>query len=210
MTPADHSDANVRALPTRPPRAKLDPRLEELRSILQASEPAEVPADSDAALINDGYLFQKRFGPGFNWPRRHRMALLKLIQQTGLSDREVRLFRHTGNLRRTPRSVELAATGGMALIGASQIGFWGGFALMLAIALALDFGSSSRLPLRVVAAVAVLSGASYLLYICSIKPWITQRRIEQRLQATLPASEADHDGRSAGNSAKSNRSIRQS
>lgn len=35
-------------------------------------------------------------------------------------------------------------------------------------------------------------------------------KLGKRLQAALPASEANHDGRSVGNSAKSNRCIRQS
>ncbi|MDP1541659.1 MAG: hypothetical protein Q8L99_00730 [Polycyclovorans sp.] len=188
------SSQRPKVIPIRPTeKASLGhPRLDEIRQLLDESEPvAAPPLDpapgldpeddlSDENVIRYRGAFRRRFGIGFDWLPHHRRALIALLHEKGLTDREVKMFRHTGNLTRTPIGVELTANRWVAL--------WGGLQLLTFAALfgALAIAAVPNLiadPIRALRAVAVLSGIAALcctMFWLYIKPWIVQRRAGQR------------------------------
>ena len=107
----DFSNKVVPLRPWTPPKAqeRLDPRLEELRRILAQAKPV-AGEHSDDEVIRDEDRFRRRFGPGFRWNRRDRIGLIALKKRYDLTDPEIKLFQHTGNLRRTPFGVILTAS----------------------------------------------------------------------------------------------------
>lgn len=174
-------EATTRVVPLRPAaKAALDPRLEEIRLLLLETEaPSVDEALSDAQVIQDGYAFQQRFGIGFNWPRQDRVALLRLMHEKGLNDAEVKLFRRTGNLVRTPLGVSLTASAWVAWIGAALLSFWTGIFGTLTVLYLLHWRAVSFSAYRA----AALAGITLLLgcvtYWLHFKPWLIQRRSSQ-------------------------------
>lgn len=161
-------------------RPTLDPRLEELRRILQEAEP--VPGNdamSDERVIEDGHAFRQRFGYGFDWPRRHREALIQLKHEKKLTDAEIKLFRRTGNLLRTPLGIKLAATRGVALAGAAQLAMWIAVIVVLITASLLSWGTPTFKPYKAIVLFGLLLVLCYGIYWLHLKPWFIQRRVEQ-------------------------------
>ena len=127
-------------------------------------------------LIEDERAFRRRFGYGFNWPRRHREALIQLKHEMDLTDAEIKLFRHTGNLRRTAFGVQLNASGWMAAFGWVQITLFSvlfGIPIMLAC---VSFTGSPNQALRIGLVSTGLVGLCFGIYLVYVQPWVIQRR----------------------------------
>lgn len=175
----------LKVVPLRPTRPKhhLDPRLEELRKILNEDvEPIRDEDDelSDKNVIKCEKKFRKRFGYGFSWHRRHRVALIRLKHEKDLTDREIILFRHAGALRRTPWGVHLDASGWIALWGAFQLAILG---LMIAAIVIGVWPQLATSPIKVLKLIGLLVGLlsiCLMIYLTFIKPWIIQRRTERQ------------------------------
>jgi len=162
-----------------PPRQRppLDPRLEEIRQLLQEATPLDDDL-SDEVVIRDNESFRRRFGPGFDWPRFQREALIRLIHEKDLTDSEVKLFRHTGNLIRTPFGVYLGAKRWMAVIGVFQITLFASiFAVTLGVVWPYLFALTDK-ALKGWVLIAGLAALCYALYLTFILPWTIQRRTE--------------------------------
>lgn len=134
----------------------------------------------DELVIRDRTSFRRRFGPGFDWPRRQREALVRLIHEKDLTDSEIKLFRRTGNLIRTPFGVRLAASNKwVLLIGVVQLVL---FTLMLAGTLAIVWPHLFALNQKAVSAWGlVISFAAFCVcfYLVYILPWLILRRTER-------------------------------
>ena len=157
----------------------LDDALEELRRLLQETEPID-DALSDNEVIRDEKQFRLRFGPGFNWSKRDRIALIALKHEKDLTDAEIKLFRHTGNLTRGPFGIRLAATRWAAWFGWLQLAYFG--ALLLTLLAGLN-ATMLRSPSRALgAAVLILGllGFCITIYLMYIQPWIIQKRTERK------------------------------
>lgn len=72
-------------------------------------------AGRDQEAVENEQAFIRRFG--FDWPRRDRVALLELKRRCDLTDREIRLLKWTGSLRRKEGIVTLASSRGAAIFG---------------------------------------------------------------------------------------------
>ena len=180
---ARHNAASQKVVPIRPRARKPlgDSRLEEIRRLLGESVPDPDPLDdgqSDARVIEDEEAFRRRFGLGFDWPRRHREALILLKREKDLTDSEIRLFRHTGNLKRTPFGVELAANRWVALWGGLQLVLFGTLFGALCIAAMPNLMVNPVKALRAVIGLGGLLALCYAIFWLYIKPWIVQRRVE--------------------------------
>lgn len=160
------------------------PHLDEIRQLLNEAEPAPDPAPdpeddlSDDNVIRSRAAFRRRFGIGFDWIPHHRRALITLQQAKGLTDREVKMFRHTGNLKRTPLGVELTANRWIALWGGLQMVTFGTLFGALVIAAVPNVIVD---PVRALRALIVLGGIAVLCYAIfwlNIKPWIVKKRTE--------------------------------
>lgn len=161
-------------------RPTLSPGLEEVRRLLQEVEPAPDNGPmSDASVIEDGYVFRQRFGYGFNWSRRHREALIQLKHEKELTDAEIKLFRRTGNLLRTPLGIKLTADNWVAVWGILQLAIWIGALIALLVASLLDWETPSFRPYKAAALSGALLAFCYAIYWLHIKPWFIQRRVEQ-------------------------------
>lgn len=194
----DESDSNNAAtgtaeeskvVPIRPnqPRPRLDPRLEEMRHLLRDIEPLGDELSGER-VIEDEKLFRKRFGIGFDWPRRHRQALIELKHDKDLTDAEIKLFRHTGNLRRTPFGVHLGASRWVALWGGLQLALFGTLLVGVVIPLAPLVAGSPIKALKLGGVAITLVSLCWVIYLFYIAPWRIQRRTEQRLYDSTPRS----------------------
>lgn len=157
-----------------------DARLKEIRQILcDASAAAADVALSDAAVMNDESKFRQRFGRGFDWGRRHREALIELKREHDLTDREIRWFWRSGNLRRTSTGVKLTA-------GPSWVAAWGVLQLCYlgSLVMTVVLAGWQRLlftPMHYLPAWLMLLGIVffvYPLYWMQVKPWLTLRHHE--------------------------------
>ncbi len=172
--PATNVTPIRRKVSDKPP---LDDALEELRRLLQETEPID-DALSDNEVIRDEKQFRLRFGPGFDWPKRDRIALIALKHEKDLTDAEIKLFRRTGNLSRGPFGVRLTANRWMAWFGWLQLAYFA--ALLLAVIAGLNVGmlqSPSR-TLGVAVLLLALAGFCFTIYLMYIKPWMVQKRTE--------------------------------
>lgn len=176
---SDQNDKKVVPLPPPRQRPPLDPKLEEIRQLLQEATPLGDDL-SDEVVIRDRPSFRRRFGPGFDWSPSHREALIRLIHEKGLTDIEVKLFRHTGNLIRTPFGVHLGAKRWMAVIGVFQITLFASiFAVTLGVVWPYLFALTDK-ALKGWVLIAGLAALCYALYLTFILPWRIQRRTEQQ------------------------------
>lgn len=192
--PTDHDNAepgaqessgrtSPKVVPIRPPRKPLgDERLEEIRRLLGESVPMPEPDPeddlSDENVVRYRQAFRRRFGIGFDWLPHHRKALIALIHEYGLTDREVKMFRHTGNLKRTPLSVELTANRWIALWGGLQLVVFGTLFGALCVAVVPNLSSDPVRALRAILTLGGLFALCYAIYWLYIKPWIVQARVE--------------------------------
>lgn len=158
--------------------APLDPRLEELRRILSQSEPADSEYSDDEA-IRDEDKFRRRFGPGFRWNRRDRIGLIELKKRYDLTDPEIKLFQHTGNLRRSPFGVMLTASPWIALWGGVQIAVFGVLFLALLLAAWPNLLAAPERAIKPALAHLALLGFCFALHWLYVKPWLLRRRKER-------------------------------
>lgn len=158
--------------------APLDPRLEELRRILSQSEPADSEYSDDEA-IRDEDKFRRRFGPGFRWNRRDRIGLIELKKRYDLTDPEIKLFQHTGNLRRSPFGVMLTASPWIALWGGVQIAVFGVLFLALLLAAWPNLLAAPERAIKPALALLALLGFCFALHWLYVKPWLLRRRKER-------------------------------
>lgn len=173
------ADIQTNIVPIRPEhfRMSLDPRLEELRQILRNADVDPSSDDlSDAAVVNDESKFRRRFGRGFDWRPHHREALIDLKHKHDLTDKEIRLFWETGNLRRTTHGVKLTAGPWAAASAGLQLFY------VVPLCLAAMLAGWQNLlfaPLRFLPAWLMLFGIAlygFALYWSQIMPWLIQRR----------------------------------
>jgi len=157
----------------------LDDALEELRRLLQETEPLDDEL-SDNEVIRDEKKFRRRFGPGFDWSKRDRIALIALKHEKDLTDAEIKLFRHTGNLTRGPFGIRLAATRWTAWFGWLQLAYFGVLLLALLAGLNASMLRSPSKALGVTVLVLGLLGFCITIYLIYIQPWIIQKRTERR------------------------------
>jgi hypothetical protein len=161
-------------------QGSLDPRLEEFRRILAQSEPVDGEY-SDDEVIRDEDRFRRRFGLGFRWNHRDRIGLIELKKRYDLTDPEIKLFQHTGNLRRTPFGVKLTASPWIAAWGSVQIAI---FVFLILVLLLAAWPNLIVAPARAIKPVlALLSLLIFCvgLYWLYVKPWLLRRRKEKEL-----------------------------
>lgn len=175
-------DFNSKVVPLRRPKPfnvpePLDPRLEELRRILVQSDPLDGEY-SDDEVIRDERKFRRRFGPGFRWNRRDRIGLIELKMRYDLTDPEIKLFQHTGNLRRTPFGVVLTASPWIALWGGVQIVIFGLLFLALLVAAWPNLEAAPARTIKPVLALIALLGLCIAMHWLYVKPWLLQRQKE--------------------------------
>ncbi|MGH7461861.1 MAG: hypothetical protein ACREMA_12675 [Longimicrobiales bacterium] len=146
-----------------------------MRRTLWQSDPVDGEC-SDEEVIRDEDKFRRRFGPGFRWNRRDRIGLIELKQRYDLTDPEIRLFQHTGNLRRTPFGVSLTASPWVALWGALQLGVFALLFLALLLAALPNFSASLDKAIKPALVLLFLMLLCVGLYWMFIKPWVIQRQ----------------------------------
>ncbi|PZP91207.1 MAG: hypothetical protein DI587_36140 [Variovorax paradoxus] len=161
-----------------PPPERLDPRLEEMRRILAESKPLDSLYSDDEVIADEG-KFRKRFGPGFRWNRRDRIGLIALKNRYDLTDPEIQLFQHTGNLHRSVFGVRLTASPWIALWGGVQIMVFGLLFLVLLLAAWPNLVTAPTKAIKPVLALLGLLTFCCGLYWMYVKPWLLHRRKER-------------------------------
>lgn len=161
-----------------PPPERLDPRLEEMRRILAESQPLDSLYSDDEVIADEG-KFRKRFGPGFRWNRRDRIGLIALKNRYDLTDPEIQLFQHTGNLHRSVFGVRLTASPWIALWGGAQIAVFGLLFLALLLAAWPNLVTAPAKAIKPVLALLGLFAFCFGLYWMYVKPWLLRRRKER-------------------------------
>lgn len=169
-------------VPIRPetPRLPLDPRLEEFRQILRESDVDPVVDElCDAAVVQDESKFRRRFGRGFDWRPHHRVALIDLKREYGLTDKEIRFFWTTGSLRKTRHGVKLTASPWAAASGSLQLLY---LIPLCSAAVLAGWQNLLTAPSRYLSAWLMLGGMvlyAIALYVSQVKPWLIQRRLHR-------------------------------
>ena len=141
---------------------------------------------ADRAAIDDEREFIRRFG--FDWSRRDRVALIALKHRCDLTDREIRLLRWTGNLRRRNGTVTLASARWAAIFGRClAVVMFCQFALavllqMLTIHHALSPAQFGKL----YGVTAFVLAMVWLVHLGYIKPWLIEQRV-MKCAATITA-----------------------
>ena len=161
-----------------PPPERLDPRLEEMRRILAESKPLDSLYSDDEVIADEG-KFRKRFGPGFRWNRRDRIGLIALKKRYDLTDSEIQLFQHTGNLHRSVFGVRLTASPWIALWGGMQIAVFGLLFLALLLAALPNLLAAPARSIKPALALLALFGFCFALHWLYVKPWLIRRRKER-------------------------------
>ncbi|MBS0437639.1 MAG: hypothetical protein JSR75_22575 [Proteobacteria bacterium] len=175
------TDTTSKVIPIRPGLVHSPPNkgLEEIRQILRDSDVAPAGDElSDAAVISDETKFRRRFGRSFDWGRRDREALIRFKHQQDLTDRQIRLFWCTDNLRRTAQGFSLAASPWIALWACFQLLYVG---TLLATVFLGGWENLFFAPLRFLPAWLMLFGLVFFstaLYWSQIKPWLVQRQLQ--------------------------------
>lgn len=165
-----------------PPPERLDPRLEEMRRILAESKPLDSIYSDDEVIADEG-KFRKRFGPGFRWNRRDRIGLIALKKRYDLTDPEIQLFQHTGNLHRSVFGVRLTASPWIALWGGVQITVFGFLFLALLLAAWPNLVTAPATAIKPMLALLVLFAFCCGLYWMYVKPWLVRRQKERERRA---------------------------
>lgn len=149
---------------------------EEIRRLVSDPDSFESFPPSDKIFIECEEKFLERFGPGFSWNKKHRLALIKLKHKFDLTDPEIRLLHYTGNLKRTSEEVFMDASGFVAAIGAIQLALIAG---IYGICLMLLFFNLSGpvMMLKWCGLLLAVVSFCYLVNWTYIKPWRVQRRV---------------------------------
>ncbi len=162
----------------------LDDALEELRRLLQETEPLDDEL-SDAEVIRDEKQFRRRFGSGFDWPKRDRIALIALKHEKDLTDAEIKLFRRTGNLSRGPFGVRLTASRWAAWFGWFQLAYLTPLLLVLLAGLNANMFRDPGRAMLVIVLLCGVIGFCIAIYLLYIKPWLIQKRTQVRDKSSL-------------------------
>lgn len=148
---------------------------EVLASIREGVAMADIGIEElDRQVIVDERAFIARFG--FDRPRRYRESLIQLKHTKDLTDREIRLLKHTGSLRFDARGVRLAASHSIAIFGRMVIGWLG---LQMIYAWDLATHSTIHTPflmLRFAALMLLLMGIGWGIHQIYVRPWLIQQR----------------------------------
>lgn len=153
----------------------------EMREILGEAKSDSAGADEQQSSyrddVDDERAFIDRFG--FDWPRADRVAVIALKQRLDLTDREIRLLRWTGNLRRRNGVIALANARWAAVFGRCLVlVMWLEFtAIMLAGLLTMHRALSAAQLLQLCGATAMVLAMVRLAYLGYIRPWIIQQRV---------------------------------
>lgn len=162
-------DKNV--TPLRPKSASA-----ELLQLLRDSDPLP-PEDplSDEIVLRSETKFRVRFGLGFKWGERHREALIQLKHRKDMTDTEIRLFRHTGSLRKTRSGVKLTTSVWFAAWGSVQVLCLG---VLFGPAVLASWHNLLFAPVHYYKAwlmLLAIATLGYLLYWSQVKPWCVSR-----------------------------------
>ncbi|TXH04465.1 MAG: hypothetical protein E6R07_07300 [Nevskiaceae bacterium] len=154
-------------------------RLQELRELLAEAQPPpimHVPSDED--VIADEHAFRSRFGIGFDWPKLHRAALIRLKHRYDLTDREIKLSRITGNLRPKGRDVILDGNRWVAFGGWAQLVAFGGLLVFLVLATWPNLIAGNPHAWKGIGYSCLIVGFCYAIYWTHIMPWQLLKRAE--------------------------------
>lgn len=149
---------------------------EEIRCLMKDPDSFEPFSALDMDAINSEEDFRRRFGLGFSWNEKHRRALIELKRRFDLTDPEIRLMHHTGNLKRTSEGVFMSASYLVAIIGGIQLGV---IAAVYGFLLAFVFFNLSN-PLMMLNWCVLLFFVIFFCYALNwtyIKPWRVQCRV---------------------------------
>jgi hypothetical protein len=154
----------------------------EMREILGEAEPDSQrgPQRSDRDAIDDEYVFIRRFG--FDWAKRDRVGLIAFKHRLDLTDREIRLLRWTGNLRRKNSVVTLAPTRWAAIFGRclAVIAFLEFTVIMLLQVVTVHHALSALQTLKLYGATAFVLILVWLVHLGYVKPWVIEQRVMKK------------------------------
>jgi hypothetical protein len=193
--PNDKPNTNVTPIRRQSSKPPLEAPLEELRQLLRETEPLDDDL-SDEDVIRDEKKFRRRFGLGFDWPKRDRIQLISLKHEKDMTDAEIKLFRHSGNLTRGPFGIRLSATRWGAWFGGIQLAYFGTLLLALLAGLNTSMLRSPSRAFGVAVLVLGLLGFCITIYLMYIKPWIIQKRTERKkfAECAPPLRTTDRSG----------------
>lgn len=139
----------------------------------------------DRVAIDDERVFIRRFG--FDWPRRDRIAVIVLKRQCDLTDREIRLLRWTGNLRRRNGTVTLASARWAAFFGRClAVMMFVEFTLVMLLQMAAIHHALSPAQVgKLYGVTAFVLVMVWLVHLGYIKPWIIEQRVMREAGATV-------------------------
>lgn len=162
---------------------------EAAREIKSLLDEARLPKDrkisvwiSDSDALENEDAFRRRFGLGFQWNAKDRRALFKLKNRMQMTDSDIRLFRHTGSLRRSGDRITLDARKRDVLIGGVQIAILILSFGELLLSIAPHPWKSVNLYLEMIGLIIGNWLLCYLTYWTNIKPWFRQRELEHQPQ----------------------------
>ena len=161
----------------------------EMRDVLGDAEDEDADDDAtkalDRAAIDDERVFIRRFW--FDWPRRDRVAVLALKRRCDLTDREIRLLRWTGNLRRRNGIVTLVSARWAAIFGRClAILMFLEFSLaVLSQPTAIHHALSPAQFGKLYGVTAFVLVMVWLVHLGYIKPWIIEQRVMREAGATV-------------------------
>lgn len=163
--------------------AALDTFQATMQALLADAEPGrpyEELAQWDQEAIDVERVFIRRFG--FDWPKRDRAALIDLKHRCDLTDREIRLLRWTGSLRRKNGIVTLDASHGAAIFGKCIIVLmFAEFLLSVAAGiLGLHHALSLMQAAKLYGAMAFVIALAWAVNLGYIRPWTIRRRVLNR------------------------------
>lgn len=167
-----------------PQQDELDRIEAEMRAILGDAESDSPhphgPQRSDRDAIDDEYVFIRRFG--FDWPERDRIGLIAFKHRLDLTDREIRLLRWTGNLRRKNGVVTLASTRQAAIFGRclAVIALLEFTVIMLLQMMTVHHALSALQTLKLYGATAFVLVLIWLVHLGYVKPWIIEQRVMRK------------------------------
>lgn len=170
--------------PSRAQREQLDRVEAEMREILGEAEPDDISCPDnltrDHNAIDDERVFIHRFG--FDWPRSDRIGLIALKHRLDLTDREIRLLKRTGNLKRRQGMVTLRSTRWAAIFGrclATFALFEFGTVMLLEL-LTIHHALSGLQVAKLYGMTAFVLAMVWLVYLGYIKPWVIEQRVMKK------------------------------
>lgn len=156
----------------------------EMREILGEAEPdhaSRVGTQArDQDTIDDERVFIRRFG--FDWPRSDRIGVIALKHRLDLTDREIRLLKWTGNIKRRRGVVKLASARWAAFFGrclATFVLFEFGVVVLLEL-VAAHHALSALQVAKLYGLTAFVLAMVWLVYLGYIKPWVIEQRVMKK------------------------------